>query len=324
MEPVLGAARLQCRNGVLIVLKLTLDEPDALFTVAHAIASKVRIDIIRLLNTQKLNIVDIADQLNLPVSTVAFNVRVLEAAGLVITETVPAKRGTMKICSRNLEIIQFKLKQSEGYKSNNNCYMIEMPIGQYCDCDVYPTCGLMNSNGSIPPSEEPAGFYHPQCITASLLWFRKGYVEYKFPSMLPSSATMKSLQFSMELCSEAPGFNHNWPSDITAWINGVEIGTWTCPGDFGDRRGKLNPSWIIDNHTQYGLLKNWKVDDQGTYLDDVKLSDITLGELQLQIKKPIRFRIGVKHDARNIGGINLLGKQFGDYEQDIIMRIMYT
>lgn len=311
---------MECIN----ILKLSLDDPDTLFAVAHAIASKVRIDIIRLLDTQKLNIVDIAHKLNLPVSTVALNIRVLETAGLVITETLPAKRGTMKICSRNLEMIQLKLKQSEQYKTNTNSYVIEMPIGQFCDSDVYPTCGLLNSNGIIYPSEEPAVFYDPQCITASLLWFRKGYVEYKFPSLLPLTAKIKSIQFSMELCSEAPGFNHNWPSDITAWINGVEIGTWTCPGDFGDRKGKLNPAWIIENHTQYGLLKTWKVNDQGTYLDDVRVSDITLGELNLEIKKQIRFRIGVKHNARNIGGINLFGKQFGDTEQDIIMRIMYT
>ena len=44
----------------------------------------------------------------------------------------------------------------------------------------------------------------------------------------------------MELSSEVPGTNANWPSDITLWVNEIEIGTWTSPGDFGDKRGVLH------------------------------------------------------------------------------------
>ena len=32
--------------------------------------------------------------------------------------------------------------------------------------------------------------------------------------------------------------------DVSVWINEVEIGVWTSPGDYGDRRGKYTP--IID------------------------------------------------------------------------------
>lgn len=127
----------------------------------------------------------------------------------------------------------------------------------------------------------------------------------------------------MELCSEAPGYDHNWPSDITIWINDIEIGTWTSPGDFGDRRGMLNPHWLPDNHTQYGLLKTWKVDNGGSFLDDVEISKVKLDELNLHMNKLISLRIGIKQNAKHIGGINIFGKQFGDYNQDIIMRIIY-
>jgi len=34
-------------------------------------------------------------------------------------------------------------------------------------------------------------------------------------------------------------------------------------------------------------------------------------------------RIGVKEDAKNIGGVNIFGKTFGDYEQDIIMKMEF-
>ncbi|MEI3204121.1 MAG: hypothetical protein V8S73_05705 [Lachnospiraceae bacterium] len=37
----------------------------------------------------------------------------------------------------------------------------------------------------------------------------------------------------MEICSEAPGYKEDWKSDLTLWVNDVEVGTWTCPGDLG-------------------------------------------------------------------------------------------
>jgi len=305
------------------LLKLSIEEPEALTQVCHALSSDIRINIVRLLNDRKLNIVDIAKVLNLPVSTVASNVRVLEKAGIVITEVQSAKRGTMKICSRNFEVIQLNLNKSNKHRHPKNCYELEMPIGHYTDCHVSPTCGLLNSNGSLNPAEEPSVFYHPQRVTAGLIWFRKGYLEYKFPVLIPANANIQSVQFSMEICSEAPGYDHDWPSDITVWINNKEIGTWTCPGDFGDRRGRLNPPWLFDNHTQYGLLKNWKVDRSGSYLDDVKISDVTLDDINIKIKQSISLKIGIKPNAVNIGGLNLFGSGFGDHKQDIIMRILY-
>lgn len=128
----------------------------------------------------------------------------------------------------------------------------------------------------------------------------------------------------MELCSEAPNFDNDWPSDITLWINDVEIGTWTSPGDFGDRRGKLNPDWWIDWATQYGLLKTWRVDKERTTIDMDKVSDVSLADLALEGRHHLKLRIGIKSDALHKGGINLFGRQFGDYPQDIVMKVHYV
>ncbi len=305
------------------MLELTIDEPDRLAKVAHALSSEIRIGILKLLNYQNENIVDIAEKLNLPVSTVATNIKVLENAGLIITEIQPASRGTMKVCTRNFDDIYMNLNVNVGYNNPGNCYQVEMPVGGYMDCEVFPTCGLINQTGLLMPQDEPSLFFHPNRMSAQLLWFRRGFVEYKFPMLTEPNAKIESLQFSMELCSEAPRYDHDWPSDITIWVNGKEICTWTCPGDFGDRRGKLNPPWLPDNHTQYGLLKTWKINQHGSYLDDVKISDVTLQELDLK-SKYIAFRIGVKPNATHIGGINLFGKEFGDHNQDIVMRIIYS
>ena len=46
----------------------------------------------------------------------------------------------------------------------------------------------------------------------------------------------------MELSSEVPGTNLDWPSDITLWVNDIIVGTWTSPGDYGDKRGVYTPT----------------------------------------------------------------------------------
>jgi predicted transcriptional regulator len=119
-----------------------------------------------------------------------------------------------------------------------------------------------------------------------------------------------------------PGTSKDWPSDITLAINGREIGTWTSPGDFGDRRGVYTPDWWKLAGSQYGELKRWRVTAAGTFLDGAPVSDTTLGDLELDRHRSIRVRIGVKDDARHPGGINIFGRGFGNQDQDIVMRLV--
>lgn len=304
------------------MLKLSINDPIKLRKVVHALSSDIRLKIIEFLNHKNMNIHEIADQLNIPVSTAASNVKVLEQSGLILTELQPGTRGAMKVCSRNFNDIFIALNTSVGDEVTEKTFEMEMPIGQFIDCEISPTCGMANSNGLIITDDEPSQFFHPQRVTAQILWFRKGFVEYKFPVEIPKGAEIQSLEFSMEMCSEAPHYDHNWPSDITAWINDVEIGTWTCPGDFGDRRGKLNPQWWSDG-TQYGMLKNWKVDKAKSSIDSIRVSSVTIDDLNLKDKYFVKLKIGIKQDATHKGGVNLFGKEFGDFEQDIIMKIHY-
>ena len=92
------------------------------------------------------------------------------------------------------------------------------------------------------------------------------------------------VELSAELSSETPGTNRNWLSDVTVWINGVEIGSWTSPGDFGDRRGKLTPEWWKLEGSQYGLLKNWSVTADGSFVDGVRISDVRIQDLALDLE----------------------------------------
>jgi predicted transcriptional regulator len=132
------------------------------------------------------------------------------------------------------------------------------------------------------------------------------------------------LELSAELCSEAPHHNNDYPSDITVWVNDVEIGTWTSPGDFGGKRGRLNPPWWNDSHSQYGMLKIWSVDREGSYVDGTPASDNGLRRLMLAPQQPITVRIGIKPEAEHPGGFNLFGRGFGNYEQDVVLRLHYV
>ncbi|WP_020619339.1 ArsR/SmtB family transcription factor [Paenibacillus daejeonensis] len=307
------------------MLDLSITDPDRLVTVAHALSTKARVNMLELLGTRSLNVVEIAEALQLPVSTVAHNVKVLEAAGLIRTELLPASRGAMKLCTRNWDDIHIALRNgAKPVGGQQATYEIEMPVGHYSDCEVTPTCGMASGEGMLVQEDEPSSFYHPKHVRAQLIWLRDGFLEYLLPLALPPEARIQAVEVSMELCSEAPSYDHNWPSDITLWINGQEVGTWTSPGDFGDRRGRLSPEWWSDWATQYGQLKQWRVDEQQATLDGERLSPVTVDDLQLSSRPSLRLRVGVKPEAVHKGGLNLFGRQFGDHEQEILLKVHYA
>jgi predicted transcriptional regulator len=118
-------------------------------------------------------------------------------------------------------------------------------------------------------------------------------------------------------------YHEDWPSDITMWINDIEIGTWTSPADFGGRRGVLTPEWWETRNTQYGQLKVWQVNGEGSLVDGVRVSPIRLEDLKIREHSYISVRIGVKSEATNLGGVNIFGSHFGNYPQDIVLRLDY-
>ena len=138
---------------------------------------------------------------------------------------------------------------------------------------------------------------------------------------IPTRAEISEIELVMELSSEVPGTSADWPSDITLTVNGTDVGTWTSPGDFGDKRGVFTPDWWKLKGSQYGKLKNWRVGADGTYVDGIRISSVTLADLDLKSHHSIRVRIGVHEDAKHPGGINIFGKGFGNYDQDILLRI---
>lgn len=290
--------------------------------VLKALASEPRLRILKLLSDRLCNVSEVAEALGMPLSTANLHINILEKAGLLITEHQPASRGSQKVCARAYDQILVQLPH--GNLAAQEVAELSMPVGAYVDCQVAPTCGLASEEGIIGLFDDPASFYEPDRLQAQLLWFHHGFVEYRFPNRLPPKAVPESLQLSMEICSEAPLHHISWPSDITMWIGGIEIGTWTSPADFGGQRGKLTPNWWEDRNSQYGLLKIWQVNGKGSLVDGLKISNVTVEHLKLTDSKYISVRLGVKENAHHVGGLNLFGSRFGNYPQDIILRLRHS
>lgn len=298
---------------------LKLENEKELMALGKALSSESRIQILELLQKGPLCVNEIAEILGIPASSAALNIRVLEEADLIRTELKPGVRGSMKLCIPQ----EFHLVLDLEKKEEEQEEVISMPVGSYVDYKITPTCGMVNDEEYIDGEDEPRCFYDPRRITAKLIWFSSGYLEYRFPNAGMQRTKVKSLEFSAELCSETADYDLDCPSDITLWMNRLEAGTWTCPSDFGGRRGKLNPDWWEDKNSQYGNLKQWYIDDTGTYLDGKRVSDRTLEEYHLADGDYISVRIGIREDARHIGGVNIFGNSFGDYPQDLVMKLKY-
>jgi predicted transcriptional regulator len=303
--------------------KILIINPIEDIEILKGLASEMRVKILDLLRTQSMNVNELTQALQMPQSTVATNVQILENAGLIRTETVKAKKGSQKICHSVYQEMLVQFPQTK--KPEEDLIEVEMPIGLYTSFEVSAPCGLCSTDGIIGFLDVPSDFLNPGRMKAGLLWFEKGFVEYKFPNnSLYKEKAVKKIEFSMELSSETPGTDKNLLSDITLWINDVEIGFWTSPGDFGDRRGKLTPMWWKLEGSQYGLLKHWIVTDEGAFVDGVRISDVRLKDLDLSSHHSIRVRIGVKESAEHLGGMNIFGRGFGNYDQDLIMRLSFS
>ena len=300
------------------ILQLTMDEA---VEISKVISNEHRMNILKILGTGPHNVNELSEKLGLPFSTTAVNVRRLEDVNLITTELVPG-RGTQKVNTKNYDRIIIDLFTEEP-EQEKNVITIDMPIGEYVDCHAEPSCGLVSDKDYIGMQDDPRSFYEPGHREAQLLYFRMGYVEYRYPNRIPYGNTATEINFSAEICSEAPYHKLDWPSDITVWVNDIEIGTWTSPGDFGGVRGFNTPEWWLIYFTQYGLLKHWKINQDGSFIDGVKMSDVTIAELNLSEKPFVSLRIGVKKDAVNAGGLNLFGPNFGNYRQGIIMNVHY-
>lgn len=285
--------------------------------IFRALSSDARREILRLLREGPMELSRIMRRTGIGRSSTSRHVQELIDAGLVRVRATPGESKTCRLGYERIVVSFGPISVPE-----ERSVEMEMPIGMYAQVEAGPPCGLASSDGIIGSIDDPQCFLLPDRAAAQLLWIGGGFVEYVFPNPLAPEERLLRVELAMEICSELALHRRDYPSDVTVWINGREIGTWTSFGGLGDDRGRLTPPWWWDSRTQYGMLKVWSVDAAGSFVDGSPISNRRVGDLGITPLTPISVRIGTKAGARNIGNINIFGRRFGNYEQDLLLRLV--
>ena len=289
-----------------------------------ALGSDLRIQIIKLLLEKgEMNMNEIAGSLGITNGALTSHIKKLEECGLVSVlsehEATKSSAGSTQTGSSLMLCLRFRKKTK----------IFTLWIFPWAST---PIIRCLPPAASLPGKASSEKWTTPDILPipsgprtrAGILWFSRGYVEYLIPNFLPPHCEVEQLILSVEIASEAPGTNNDWPSDITFFLNETPVGTWTSPGDFGDIHGLFTPGWWLPTWNQYGLLKTLIINKNGTFIDGRKISDVAIGQFSLDYKSSLRFKFMVSENADHPGGLTLFGKGFGNYNQDIQVVVSYT
>lgn len=139
---------------------LQCDLNDEYLPVYEALASKVRLKILRLLCQRKMNVKELAAELGLSSSIMTMHIRKLEAAGLIKTELSPGKSGQQKVSAIAVNEIGIRIYENE--MASYKCHKSVCPVGHYTDFDVEPTCGLASDTEFIGNVDDSRYFMDPK------------------------------------------------------------------------------------------------------------------------------------------------------------------
>ena len=205
---------------------------------------------------------------------------------------------------------------------NANAIEVAMPIGLYTSCEVSAPCGLCSPQGIIGLLDVPGTFLDPDRMNAGLMWFTRGFAEYQFPNNARHvGKAVDALEFSLELSSEVPGTASDWPSDITVAVNGWELGVLDQPRRFRRSPGSLH-SRLVEAQRQPIRHAEELEGDEGRRVRRRRQDLVADTEgSRLSAHHSIRLKIEVKADARHPGGVNIFGRGFGNYDQDIVLKL---
>ena len=95
-------------------LHMDLKNPEITALVCKALSSEVRLKILDLLTDYPKNISDLADILDIPMSTMTTHIRLLEQANLIGITVLPGSRGTQKRCSLTINHIDLTLNEPKA------------------------------------------------------------------------------------------------------------------------------------------------------------------------------------------------------------------
>ena len=284
--------------------------------LGDGLSSSYRLKILSLLVEKSYSVQDLLKKLDISPSTLSFHLKILKEANLIKYVNNPSKRGNEKNVSLNVENITISFIQPA--KKQNVHYFENIPIGSFSNFEIKSPCLIATKNNVINPIDSVNVFSSYHRTEAQLISFSTGTIEYCILLNEIHKSKISEISFSQEICSECPNYNNSWKSTITFWLNDVEIGSYLSLGDYGGRKGNYSPAWWPVESSNYGNLVVVTVNKEGTFINGVKINDISVDKLNLDKNEFLRYKIGVKPTSKYAGGINIFGRSFGDFEQDIV------
>ena len=307
-------------------LNLTIAREEDLPIIAEiceVLGSETRLRILKYLQRPPYihSLPTLVKELGIPKTTILHHLHKMENAGVISLFYKPSEHGLVRFVGRDLKSANIVIYHNE--KSAVRSVISEfqtLGVGQFSD--------FSGNRLSLATRRElfdniADRCFIPQRFDAQLVYTPQGTISYFF-NRASTQKKLADLNLSLEISSEAPNSDNNNKSDITCWINGHETATFQCDGDYGDRRGKLNPEWWPSANTQYGKLLTLSVRMDGVYLNGNRtLSKVKLSDLHLKEGNKISIVLGNKDTAEYPNGFNLFGREFGDYPQDICLELKY-
>lgn len=326
----MGAAYTECKIGGMFMsfgkesYSYNLSNIDRTSQVAKALSSPIRLEILNLLIQNSMTMSELSQKLYVSMSSISMHTSILKDANLISITPKPGMHGAQKLCGIKVDKISFEFFDTNGGgNAERPPKIIDLPIGYYSEAQVESPCGIAASGGYVETEDTTYGFWHPDHIQAQLIWFTTGFLRYRISNRDLRDDSVESVNISFEICAEAPGYNNVWPSDIFFDINGHYLTTFRIKGDYGGTRGINNPAWWKDSNTQYGELITLSVTGEGTYLNGGLVSRENLDSLGMREGCSFSFALGVDENGEYPGGMNLFGRSFGNYAQNIRIEIRY-
>ncbi len=301
------------------ILELSLQQDydtEIIAKLCDALSSPVRLQILRLLQKppHHRTAPEISKALKIPKTTLLHHLDKLEKMKLLGTTYRYTEKRAYKLYGRHLKGANIKFYYTETPSEHVKTKTISLGVGQFSD--------FQGDSFNFNTQTKQYSYMLDSCfgserLNAQLIYTYKGIVTYTFNN-LAQNETPKEISLSLEICSEAPFYDNSHLSDISFWFNGVKIAEYRCLGDYGERRGILNPEWWPSVNTQYGKLATLTITEEGTFLNGIQQPQgKKLSELNLSKCRKIDISLGNDSTAEHPGGFNIFGRCFGDYQQDV-------
>ncbi len=258
--------------------------------VLECFSSAARLDILRLLAEQPLNISELADRLCISSPVVTRHVARLENAGLVTSRMMPGKRGIKKVCVLCEQQLIIDLTCEDTPPAANASAVL--PLGAYVTANVTAPCGLMAAGRTLGLQNDPRYFQNPERQTADMLWFSSGTLNYILPDTL--SLICKNLEIQFWMCCKTYFHQNVSQLSLTFSCGDSTICTVSETVHASSEDSPAGHTQAVTPLDIHGEKRVLRITETGTWYNQERVSDFSSADLS----RP-RLSLTISSSSRN-------------------------